>query len=105
MDEFKGIVRIRYNDKVIGFKFGTMQTALFCKTMNCKLSELDKVLDGSDIEAQLNWFWTASVAYSRLFKTDEISIDELSAIIDSYGFSNLEQDAAASVVIPKEEAQ
>lgn len=105
MDEFKGIIRITFNEKIIGFKFGTMQASLFCKEMNCKLADMEKLLDGTDIEAQLNWYYTAHVAYSRLFKESHISKDELAAIIDSYGQNNLDNEAMSAIISPKEEAQ
>ena len=105
MDEYKGLVKINYNSKEVGFKFGTMQTALFCKEMNCKLSELPTILDSDNLDAQLSWYHSACIAYSRLFKSEEISKDELAAIIDSYGYANLEAQASLGVSIPKEEAQ
>lgn len=102
MDQYKGIVKINVLGADRGFKFGTMQAALFCKEMKCKLSDMATLLDGNDIEAQITWYWSASVAYSRLYKEPEFSKDEVAAWIDTYGFQAMEQQTAQSMEIPNE---
>lgn len=102
MDQYKGIVKINVLGADRGFKFGTMQAALFCKEMKCKLSDMATLLDGNDIEAQITWYWSASVAYSRLYKEPEFSKDEVAAWIDTYGFEAMDQETAQSMEIPNE---
>lgn len=102
MDQYKGIVKINVLGGEKGFKFGTMQAALFCKEMNCKLGDMATLLDGNDIDAQITWYWSASVAYSRLYKEQEYSKDEVAAWIDTYGFQAMEDQTAQSLVVPNE---
>lgn len=104
MDHYKGIVSLEIFGKKRGFKFGTMQAALFCKAMGCKLPEMATLLDGSDIEAQIVWYWSAATAYARLFKEDEPSKDEVAAWIDTYGYAAMEQQASEAMISPKENA-
>jgi hypothetical protein len=93
MNQYKGIVEIEILGQKRGFKFGTMQAALFCKSLNCKINDMVKLLDGSDLEAQITWYWAAAVAYARLFKQDEPSKDDVAAWIDTYGFDKMESHA------------
>lgn len=103
MDQYKGIVKINVLGAERGFKFGTMQAALFCKEMKCKLGDMATLLDGNDIDAQITWYWTASVAYSRLYKEPEVSKDEVAAWIDTYGFQAMEEQTAESLSVPNAE--
>lgn len=103
MDEYKGIVKISVSGKDRNFKFGTMQAALFCKHVGCKLSEMPSYLDGNDLDAQISWYWTAAVAYARLFKTEEPSKDEVAAWIDTFGFENMETELAKGVLRPNDQ--
>jgi len=104
MDEYKGIVKLDIFGKSRGFKFGTMQAALFCKQMKCKLPDMAALLDGNDLEAQIAWYWSAAVAYSRLAKDQEPSMDEVAAWIDTYGYSAMEVKASEAMLNPKEDA-
>jgi len=104
MDQYKGILKLEILGVQRGFKFGTMQTAIFCKEMNVKLSELAGVLNENNIEAQIIWYWSAAAAYSRLFKQEEPTKDEVAAWIDTYGSDRLESDATAANIVPNEEA-
>lgn len=104
MDEYKGIVKVEIFGKNRGFKFGTMQAALFCKQMKCKLPDMAALLDGSDLEAQLVWYWSAAVAYSRLAKDQEPSMDEVAAWIDTYGYAAMESKTSEAMLSPKENA-
>lgn len=104
MNQYKGIVEMEILGSKKGFKFGTMQAALFCKAMNCKLSDMPQLLDGDDIEAQLNWYWTAAVAYARLFKQEEPSKDDVAAWIDTYGFEAMDKTVNENVAVPNEQA-
>jgi hypothetical protein len=104
MDEYKGIVKIEIFGKIRGFKFGTMQAALFCKQMKCKLPDMSALLDGSDLEAQIVWYWSAAASYSRLAKDQEPSMDEVAAWIDTYGYAAMEAQASGAMLSPKEEA-
>lgn len=104
MDEYKGIIKVEIFGKTRGFKFGTMQAALFCKQMKCKLPDMATLLDGTDLEAQLVWYWSAAVAYSRLAKDQEPSMDEVAAWIDTYGYAAMEQKSSEALVVPKEQA-
>jgi len=101
IDSYKGIVSVEILGRKRGFKFGTMQAALFCKDMQCKLPQIAQMLDGTDIEAQISWYWSAAVAYSRLMKEDEPSKDEVAAWIDSYGFSEMEAKTSEAIISPK----
>lgn len=102
MDQYKGIVSVEILGRQRGFKFGTMQAALFCKELGVKLPDLPKLLDGSDLEAQIVWYWAAAVSYARLHKEDEPSKDEVAAWIDTYGFDNIESKANEETKIPNE---
>jgi len=104
MEEYKGIVKVEIFGKSRGFKFGTMQAALFCKQMKCKLPDMAAYLDGSDLEAQIVWYWSAAVAYSRLAKDQEPSMDEVAAWIDTFGYAAMEAKASDAMLTPKEEA-
>jgi hypothetical protein len=103
MDQYKGIVKINVLGAERGFKFGTMQAALFCKEMKCKLSDMAVLLDGNDIDAQITWYWSASVAYSRLYKETEYSKDEVAAWIDTYGFESMDKQTAESMLVPNDQ--
>jgi len=103
MNQYKGIVEIDVFGAKKGFKFGTMQAALFCKSMNCKLAEMSELLDGTDIEAQITWYWTAAVAYARLFKKEEPSKDEVAAWIDTFGFETMEKTITENISIPNDQ--
>lgn len=100
MDQYKGIVKINILGAERGFKFGTMQAALFCKEMKCKLNDMVTLLDGNDIDAQITWYWTASLAYCRLYKQPEYSKDEVAAWIDDYGFNLMDEKTAENMEIP-----
>jgi hypothetical protein len=104
MDEYKGIVKVEVFGKTRGFKFGTMQAALFCKQMKCKLPDMAALLDGNDLEAQIVWYWSAAVSYARLAKDQEPSMDEVAAWIDTYGYAAMEAKASDAMLTPKEEA-
>jgi hypothetical protein len=103
MDQYKGILKLDILGSQRGFKFGTMQAALFCKELNVKLSDMSNLLDGSDIEAQIVWYWSAAVAYSRLFKEPEPSKDEVAAWIDTYGYEKMEAETIETNKVPNEE--
>lgn len=103
MDEYKGILKLNILGRDRGFKFGTMQAALFCKEMNVKLPAMAQLLDGNDLDAQITWYWTAALAYSRLFKETEPTKDEVAAWIDTYGFDNMENQTMQANKIPNEE--
>lgn len=104
IDKYKGLVTLDILGRKCGFKFGTMQAALFCKEMKCKLPEMAGFLDGSDLDAQITWYWAAAVSYSRLLKQEEPSKDEVAAWIDSFGFSAMEQQASEAMISPNENA-
>lgn len=98
------MVKIEVFGKTRGFKFGTMQAALFCKQMKCKLPDMAALLDGTDLEAQIAWYWSAAVAYSRLANDQEPSMDEVAAWIDTYGYASMESKSSDAMLIPKEDA-
>jgi hypothetical protein len=104
MDQYKGILRIEIAGIQRGFKFGTMQAALFCKEMNAKLSDMSSIIDDGNIEAQITWYWCAALSYARLFKEIEPSKDEVAAWIDTYGFDKMELDTEQANKVPNAEA-
>lgn len=104
MNEYKGIVKINILGKDRCFKFGTMQAAIFCKHLGCKLNEMPQLLDGNDIDAQITWYWSAAVAYARLYKNEEPSKDEVAAWIDTYGFEKMDVAMSDSVLSPNVES-
>lgn len=63
-----------------------------------------ELLDGSDLDAQITWYWAAAAAYARLFKQDEPSRDEVAAWIDTYGFDKMEGHAVESNKSPNSES-
>lgn len=104
MEEYKGILKLNILGRDRGFKFGTMQAALFCKEMNVKLPDMAQMLNGNDLEAQIVWYWAAALAYSRLNKESEPTKDEVAAWIDTYGFDNMENQTMQANKIPNEQA-
>lgn len=105
MDEYKGILKLHILGRDRGFKFGTMQAALFCKEMNVKLPGMAEMLDGNDMDAQITWYWSAAMAYSRLFKeAEQPTKDDVAAWIDTYGFEKMESETVIANKIPNEEA-
>lgn len=104
MDQYKGVLKLDILGVQRGFKFGTMQAAIFCKEMNVNLSGLTEVLNDNNIEAQIVWYWSAAVSYARLFKIEEPTKDEVAAWIDTFGSDRLEAEAAAANIVPNEEA-
>ena len=104
MDNYKGIVSIEILGQKRGFKFGTMQAAIFCEHKKCKVQGMAELLDGSDLDAQIAWYWAAAAAYARLFKQVEPSKDEVAAWIDTYGFDKMEAHAVESNKSPNLES-
>lgn len=71
-DKYKGIVEIEILGEKRGFKFGTASMLQLCQVLKCSLVDVVKRLDDkSDLEVQLNFFYTGACQYVRLKKADD----------------------------------
>lgn len=86
MNKFRGVVEIEILGEMRGFKFGVAATLQLCQILKCNLDDVVKRLsDQKDLEAQLNYYYTASCQYIRLVKKGdaEPSFEEVCNWVDT----------------------
>ena len=104
VDKYKGTVEIEIGGELRGFKFGTRAMSLFCQNQKIPFSQVEKYMDEkqNDIDVTVTFFWCGAVAYSRLFKKPEPSIEEVYAWVDEGVMNTL--NGAIKEMSPNEEA-
>jgi hypothetical protein len=84
VDKYKGVVELEIAGALRGFKFGTHAMSMLSRIEKVPFSRLEQHLDekADDIDLQINFYWCAAVAYAKLFKKDEPTIEEVYAWAD-----------------------
>lgn len=88
VDKFKGVIEIEIAGAKRGFKFGLRSMQLFSEMVKVKFSEVNKVLveasgnNGQDessvnIDVIMKFYLCAAIAYARLNKQPEPTIDDI----------------------------
>lgn len=103
-DKYKGIVEMEIAGSKRGFKFGTRAMMIFCELDKVAFKDVDERLKEPSIETQLNFYLSGAIAYAKLMRTDEPTIDDVAAWIDEVGYKRMEEESAKSMEIPNEAA-
>lgn len=84
VDKYKGTVELEIGGQMRGFKFGTRAMSLFCNHQKVPFSQVEKYMDENqnNIDVTVTFFWCGAVAYARLYKVVEPSIEEVYAWVD-----------------------
>ena len=103
--KYKGLVLIEIDGVKHGFKFGTRAMALFCDVIKINLSEVKSKLENNpSLETILTFYWCGAVAYARLMKQQEPSLDEVADWVDNFGQDKIETEIAKAMEFPNEPA-
>lgn len=84
VDKYKGTVELEIAGELRGFKFGTRAMSLFCNHQKVPFSQVDKYMNenSDNVDVTVTFFWCGAVAYARLFKKPEPTLDEVYAWVD-----------------------
>lgn len=105
VDKYKGVIEIDISGALRGFKFGTRAMALFCEHQKISLKEVDALLrNDPSLDVVLDFYWCGAVAYSRINKLPDPSLDEVADWIDQYGLSKLDDDVSKAIENPNLQA-
>ena len=104
VDKYKGVVELEIGGALRGFKFGTRAMSLFCNYQKIPFSQVEKYMEDNNdnVDVTVIFFWCGAVAYARLFKKEEPSIDEVYAWVDEGVMNTL--NGAMKEMAPNEEA-
>lgn len=87
MNKFKGIVELKINDEIRGFKFGILSTEMATKETGCSFGEFQKLLESGDLTAVINTYWAGAVCYAELKNKEIPTRREVADWIESMGDS------------------
>lgn len=108
VDKYKGIIELDFAGSKIGFKFGIRSMTLFCNAQNITLKDskeyLEKAAQDQNMEVIISFYHAGAVAYSRLMKKPEPSVDEVFAWVDELGFDFMEAKISEVHKIPNDQA-
>ncbi len=85
----------------IGFKFGLYASAITEKESGCSISKVIEGMGKGEILPILQYFYGAAVAYNKSKKGKDLSIDEVSDLIEKIGLDKAMQVLTESLQMPK----
>lgn len=108
VDKYKGIIELDVSGSKVGFKFGIRSMTLFCESQKINIKESQKYLEyaakDTNMGVIISFYHSAAVAYARLMKKPEPSLDEVFAWVDEVGMDAMEKKISEVHKIPNEEA-
>lgn len=107
-DKYKGIIEIDILGAKRGFKFGIRAMSLFCEAQSITLKEAEAFLrtiaENNDMERMISFYHSGAVAYARLMKQPEPTIDDVWAWVEEVGVGFLEEKIIEVHKVPNEVA-
>lgn len=105
VDNYKGVIEIEIAGALRGFKFGTHAMSMLSRIEKVPFSRMEAHLKEKedDIDLNVTFYWCAAVAYARLFKKEEPTIEQVYAWVDEGVMTTLNKKAE-ELVSPNVEA-
>lgn len=108
VDKYKGIIELESNGVKRGFKFGLRSMTLFCESQGICFKDskehLEKASKDGNMGVIVSFYHAGAVAYARLAKIPEPSLDEVFAWVDEIGMGKLDAEIEKVHDIPNEPA-
>lgn len=82
IDKYKGVVEIEILGEQRGFKFGMAAMAQLCQLEGSNLKGVQEKLSAADIGTMINLLYSAAVQYSKLYKKEVPTYEEVANWID-----------------------
>lgn len=108
VDKYKGIIELESNGIKRGFKFGSRSMTLFCESQGIGWKDAKEYLEKATKEYKVHilvaFYHAGAVAYARLAKIPEPSLDDVFAWVDEIGMDTLDREVEKVHEIPNEAA-
>ncbi len=93
VDKYKGVIEFDVVGQKRGFKFGVRSMSLFCNSLGIPFRDgaeaLQKAEFDSDMDTVIKFYLAGAIAYARLNKLPDPTIDEVYAIIEEVGTNEM----------------